>query len=295
MSFNRRTSAFWPIVVSLPAFILFALFVLAPTIGNVLFSFTNFDGLSLEKTKWIGLDNYLRALSDDFTDLGQALRITLLFAVLVTTIQHGLALALSVLVNMKLRLRTFYRATIFLPNILGVVVVGLIWTLMFDPYSGPINLLLNKFGGDSALLGDLQIALYLVIFVTIWANVGFAMILYLAGLQGIPEELYEAGRMDGTTRWSEFRHITVPMLRPIITINLMFSIIGTLNVYDIIIVLTNGGPSNSTRTIGMYIFRSLTDGLSQGYISAISVIHFLSVFVVVVIFQLYRRRKEVDL
>ncbi len=200
----------WPLLAVAPALLLYGIFVFLPSVGNIYFSFTDFSGYLNSAIHWVGLDNYKRAFTWEFSSLWNSIKITFIFAILVTVIQNAAAVVLAVLLNMKLQFRNFYRSVIFAPTILGVVVVGLIWTLIFDPISGPVIKLLNVFEMNSALLGSVNIALYLVIFVTIWSSVGFAMILYLAGLQGIPSELYESGRIDGTSPFTAFFYITLP-------------------------------------------------------------------------------------
>ncbi|NGP44766.1 sugar ABC transporter permease [Bacillaceae bacterium SIJ1] len=294
MVFNSRLSRLLPILVLLPAMVLYVLFLLFPAFGNIFFSFTDFTGDIRRPLNFVGLRNYERAFGSDFDNLSRIIQNTIVFALLVTIIQNIVAVFLAVLVNMKLVMRNVYRSIIFMPNILGVIVVGIVWVLIFDPYSGPVYRVLESIGIESALLGDPNAALYLVVFVTIWANVGYGMIIYLAGLQSIPTELYEAGRIDGASSWGAFRYITLPLLRPAITINILISIIGTLGMYDIILVLTNGGPGIATTTIGLYILQSLSQ-YSQGYTAALSIIHFAIVLVVVLITQHYLRRKEAEL
>jgi raffinose/stachyose/melibiose transport system permease protein len=284
----------WPWIVTLPALLLYLLFVLYPAIGNIYFSFTDYNG-NIDRIDWVGLDNYRKAFTSDWNGVWNAIKITIIFCLLVTIVQNFVSVVLAVAVNLKLKLRNFYRSVIFLPNILGVLVVGLVWKLIFDPYLGPVNKLLQQFGWNSALFGDRDVALYLVIFVAIWANMGYSMILYLAGLQGIPKEIYEAGRIDGTTGWSALFLITLPLLRPIITINVLICLIGSLSIFDIVFVLTNGGPGNSTMTLGMYIFKNLFSGQSQGYASALSIIHFFIILLVVLICQHYLRRRETEM
>ncbi|WP_130858974.1 carbohydrate ABC transporter permease [Gracilibacillus phocaeensis] len=294
MVFNSRLSRFLPILVLMPAMVLYILFLLFPALGNVFFSFTDFTGDIRRPLNFVGLRNYEKAFGSDFDNLSRIIQNTIIFALLVTIVQNMVAVFLAVLVNMKLLMRNVYRSIIFMPNILGIIVVGIVWVLIFDPYSGPVYKVLESIGVESALLGDPNAALYLVVFVTIWANMGYGMIIYLAGLQGIPTQLYEAGRIDGASSWDAFRYITLPLLRPAITINILISIIGTLGMYDIILVLTNGGPGIATTTIGLYILQSLSE-YSQGYTAALSIIHFTIVFVVVFITQYYLRRKEEEL
>ncbi|WP_214626507.1 carbohydrate ABC transporter permease [Paenibacillus agaridevorans] len=294
MVFSGRFSRYWPIIVVLPALFLYILFLLLPSLGNIFFSFTDFTGNVNRPLNWIGFRNYERALTSDFDNLGTIIKNTILFAISVTVFQNIIAVLLAVLVNMKLKLRNFYRSVIFMPNMLGVIVIGIVWVLIFDPFNGPIYLVFEKLGIESALLGDPKLAMTLVVSVTIWSNVGYGMILYLAGLQNIPEELYEAGKIDGTSGWSAFRYITVPLLRSSITINVLICIIGTLSMYESILVLTNGGPGIATTTLGLYILKSLSTG-SQGYTAALSILHYFIVLVVVLIVQFYLRRKEADL
>ncbi len=293
--FQSRHAKLWPIVVTLPALLLFGVFVLLPALGNFYFSFTDFNGNIHVPHRWVGLQNYMQALSSDFRNIGEAVQNTFIFSILVTLGQNALAVLLAVLVNIKLRGRNIYRSVLFIPSVLGVVVIGLIWTLMFDPFSGPVHALLQSMGFDSPLLGSPNAALYLVVFVMIWSYAGYSMIIYLAGLQNIPEELYEASRIDGSSDWQNFRHITLPLLQPAITLNVLLSIIGTLGAYDIIVVLTNGGPGMASTTLGLYIFKNLyLPGLSKGYLAALSILQFALILFVVVIVQYYLRRREVD-
>ncbi|MDN4525179.1 carbohydrate ABC transporter permease [Fictibacillus fluitans] len=291
---NRGASNIWPWLLLMPALILFSLFVLFPTIGNVYFSLTDYAG-NIHNFDFVGLENYKRAFTADYDGVWNAIKITLIFCITVTILQNAISIVLAVLVNQKLKLSSFYRSTIFMPNILGILVVGLIWTLVFDPFSGPVSQLLNHFKINSALLGDSKIALALVIFVQVWAHMGYSMVLYLAGLQSIPKELYEAAYIDGASGWKSFRHVTLPLLQSMVTINIILMIIGTLGTFDIIFVLTNGGPNESTMTLGMYIFTKIfSGGSSQGYASALAMVQFVIIFCVVFIAQFYSRRRETE-
>lgn len=286
----------WPWIAVLPVTILFLTFSVFSAAMNVYFSFTDFSGNINDKINWIGLQNYTRAFTSVSGEIWGSIRNTLIFSFTITVVLNAVALLIAVLVDIKLVLRNFYRSVIFLPTILGPVVIGLIWTLIFDPYSGPVNKVLNLLGSDSALLGDMDVALYLVIFVMIWSNYGYTMVLYLAGLQKIPADLYESGYIDGASGFKKFWYITLPLIRPIVTINLLISIIGTLRQYDLIMVLTNGGPARATSTLAMYIFTLLTQGgATQGFVSALSILLFLIVLFFVIISQYLLRRKEEEL
>ncbi|KAF0193329.1 MAG: sugar ABC transporter permease, partial [Bacteroidetes bacterium] len=211
----------WPVIAVLPVTILFLLFSILPSAVNVYFSFTDFSGDIHYKTNWIGFDNYIRAFTMMSDEVWGTIRNTLIFSFTITLVMNIIALLIAVFVDMKLMLRDFYRSVIFLPTILGPVVIGLVWTLIFDPYSGPVNKVLNLLGNDSALFGDPDIALFLVVFVMIWANYGYTMVLYLAGLQKIPVDLYESGYIDGASGFKKLWYLTLPLIRPIVTINLL--------------------------------------------------------------------------
>ncbi|GLX68644.1 carbohydrate ABC transporter permease [Paenibacillus glycanilyticus] len=288
-----KTYRSWaPWMAILPALLLFFVFKIYPALGTLFFSMTDFNG-NIDHYSWVGLKNYKNALTINFDDLMNAIGISFTFAFFTTVIQNVLGVALAVLVNLKIRGKNAYRSILFMPNVLGVVIIGLVWTLIFDPYSGPMNQILSLFGTSSSMLGDSKLALPLVIFVQVWTSVGYAMVLYLAGLQGISQDIYEAASMDGAVGWKSFRHITLPLLQPIIGVNILLSIIGSLRVFDLIMILTNGGPDDSTMTLGMFVFKTIFDSNgTQGYASALGIIHFLVIAVVVVIVQTYMRRRE---
>ncbi|MRN56729.1 carbohydrate ABC transporter permease [Paenibacillus monticola] len=288
-----KTYRSWaPWMAILPALILFFVFKIYPSIGTLYFSMTDFNG-NIDHFSWIGLKNYKNALTINLDELMNAIGISFTFSFFTTVIQNVLGVVLAVLVNLKIRGKNAYRSILFMPNVLGVVIIGLVWTLIFDPYSGPMNQILGLFGTSSSMLGDSRLALPLVIFVQVWTSVGYAMVLYLAGLQGISQDIYEAGNVDGAVGWKSFRYITLPLLQPIIGINILLSIIGSLRVFDLIMILTNGGPENSTMTLGMFVFKTIFDSNgTQGYASALGIIHFLVIAIVVVIVQTYMRRRE---
>lgn len=294
--YNKSRSFAWaPILAVCPALILYTLFILFPALGNIFFSFTDYQGIH-DSFKWVGFDNYIRAFTYDFNNLWNSIKVTAIFSISIISIQTIISLGAAILVNKKLKLRKLYRSVLFLPTVLGVVVHGLIWTLMFDPFSGPFAKLFQIFGINSAMLGDPDMALGLIIFVMIWSNFGYAMVLYLAGLQGIPQELYESGSLDGATGFKAFWYITFPLIRPVVTINVLLSIIGTLKKFDLIYIMTGGGPGDSTMTLGMYIFSNLLgQSTSKGYVAALQMINFVLVLIVVLISQRQLRKGEVEL
>jgi raffinose/stachyose/melibiose transport system permease protein len=214
---------------------------------------------------------------------------------LVTVIQNGLAVLIAWLLNSRWRGQISVRALVFLPVVLGATVNGLTWYVMFNPLSGPVTLVLGELGIRANLLGNTATALYAVIWVQIWANLGFSMMVYLAGMQGIPAEVYEAGKIDGTSPWSAFRHLTIPLLAPSITINVLLAIIGTITGYELIFVLTDGGPAFTSQTLGMWVFNQaffISNNRLPGYAATIAMVQFVLVFAIALLAQYYLRRRE---
>lgn len=289
----------WQIFLAVaPGLILFTIFIIYPAAANIIYSFTDYTPLSAHPTQWVWLKNYIAlfAQSRNLALLLQALKNTAIIAILVSVVQNILAAVFAVLLNNKIKFRNFYRAVIFLPVTLGVVIQGLVWTLMFNPYSGTYAQILSSIGIHSTYFGDPNLALYLVIMIIIWANVGFAMTIYLAGLQAIPAELYESARIDGASGWSTFKNITLPLLGASVTVNVLLCLIGSINMLDIIIVTTNGGPGFATYNLPFLVLYNITtSGKTQGFAAAVSVVQFLLTFVVVIVAQTFLRRREVEL
>ncbi|MBN9169071.1 MAG: sugar ABC transporter permease [Microbacterium sp.] len=282
--------------------VVLAVFALLPAVAVFVISFTDIRGLPGIPVNWVGFDNYERFFSAAKIGYNlNALKNTLIYAVVSTVVINLLGLAIAVLLNQKLRGRTFSRAVVFLPTILGVTVIGLIWSLFFNPSAGPAASIWSWFGADSAFFGDPNLALALVIFVQIWAGLGIAVVIYLAGLQAIPEELQEAASIDGASGGQRMRLITVPLLAPSITANVLLAIVGSLQSYQLAYVLT--GPNNpATQLLSLAIFAqgfggSSASGLgqSQGYAATISVIQFVIVSIASLLVLWYLRRREAKL
>ncbi|HVC34214.1 MAG TPA: sugar ABC transporter permease [Chloroflexota bacterium] len=289
-----RSAGIWPYVCLLPAVAFFAVFQLVPSLATSIFSLTDYTGLPHTPIHWVGLQNYTELLTGSRHFLVLSIQITAIFAVLVTVIQNGLAVLVAWLLNSRLRGQVTIRSLVFLPVVLGATINGLVWYVMFNPLSGPVTMLLATLGVKANLLGSTETALYAVIFVQIWANLGFSMMIFLAGMQGIPVEVYEAGVIDGTSPWAAFRDLTIPLLAPSITINVLLAVIGSMTTYELIFVLPDGGPAFSSQTLGMYVFNQAFYGGNTlpGFAAAIAMVQFALVFVVVLGMQYYLRQRE---
>lgn len=277
---------------------LVVVFSLVPAVGILVISFTDIRSLPFLPTHWVGIQNYLTFFSS--AQLGYnitALKNTFVFAVAVTVFQNVLALLIAVLLNQRLRGRNVARALVFLPTILGVTVIGLIFSLIFNPSAGPAARVWQLFGTSSAFFGDPKLAMTLVIVVQVWSGIGVATVIYLAGLQAIPPELYEVAEIDGASSRQQLRFVTMPLLAPSVTANTLLCIIGALQSYQLIYVLT--GPINpATQVLSLAIFTQGFGGAqggtvqSQGYAAAISMVQFVIVAIVSLATLAYLRRRE---
>jgi len=282
--------------------IVLTVFGLVPAVAVFVVSFTDLRGLPYLPVNWVGFENYVSFFSPaKRADSMNALWNTVVFATVSTVAQILLALGVALLLNLRMRGRNFYRAVVFMPTVLGVTVTGLVWSLMFNVTGGPAATVLSWFGTSSAFFGDPQLALALVIIVQIWMVMGISVIIFLSGLQAIPAELYEVAAIDGASGWQRFRSVTVPLLAPSITANVLLGIVNALQSYQLTYVLT--GPNNkSTQVLSLLIYvqgfggkSGTTLSQSQGYAAAISIIQFLLVGVVTIIALWYLRRREAKL
>jgi raffinose/stachyose/melibiose transport system permease protein len=266
---GRRRRAVLSYLWVLPAILLYALFTLTPLIAGIYLSLLRWDGI--KPATYIGLANYERMLHDE--KLRDALMHNVQYAVGTVIGKNLLALGLALLLNQALRGRAVYRTALFLPVVMSFVVVGILWTWIYNDDFGLVNNLLRSvhLGGLAQdWLGDTRLALWSLIAVDIWKWYGFHMVIYLAGLQTIPTEFYEAAKLDGATRWRQLTGITLPLLKPVIVVNVTLSLLGAMNVFDIPYVMTEGGPANSTNVTALHMYIQAFKFNRLGYGAAIS-------------------------
>jgi ABC-type sugar transport system permease subunit len=265
----RRRRNLAPYLWVLPAVLIYAVFKLGPMLGGLYLALLQWDGI--EPAKFVGLQNFTRMLDDEV--IGMALLNNVKYAVGTVAGKMVLALLLALLLNGALRGRTVYRTALFLPVVMSFVVVGILWSWLYNGQFGLINSLLRGLGLDFLIfdwLGDTRIALWSLMLVDIWKWYGFHMVIFLAGLQTIPAELYEAARIDGAGRWHQFWHITLPLLQPTMLVNVTLSLMGAFNVFDIPYVMTEGGPANSTMVMALHIYVRGFKFYRFGYSAAMS-------------------------
>lgn len=266
-------------VLLLPSLIGMGAFYLLPVAASLVLSFAEWDLLT--PIKWIGLDNYAAILNDG--TMWQALRNTILFILgyLPSVVVLGLALAL--LLNRRLKGRAIFRAIYFVPVVTSWVAVSLIWKWLLNPQYGLINYGLSLIGiKGPGWLFDPSWALPGVVLTSIWKDMGFVTVIYLAGLQEIPEHLFEAAALDGATPWQRFRTITWPMLAPTTFFVTTISLISSFQVFDQVWIMTQGGPAGATSTMVELIYKNAFSYSKMGYASAISWVLFLFIFTVTI-------------
>ncbi|WP_262286354.1 carbohydrate ABC transporter permease [Micromonospora sp. MA102] len=277
-----------------PGLLIYACFVLAPILVSLGYSLTNYNPFN-PPTKYVGLENYQLLLRDD--QFLTALRVTTILTVIVVIVPNVLGLAVALLLDRHGWLYNALRSVFFTPVILSSVVVSVIWSRLLDS-DGPLNEMLRALGVDQppGWLSDPAVALYSVASIISWQMLGFCVVVYLAGLQGVPVELQEAAAIDGAGPVRRFRAVTWPMLAPALTVNTVVLLISAFKAYDYVKVITNGGPgSGTTATIAFNVLQTGFDANHGGYASAMAILMLLIVAVVTAIALRFLQRREVDL
>ncbi|HEY8653266.1 MAG TPA: sugar ABC transporter permease [Dermatophilaceae bacterium] len=275
----------------LPALLGFLVFFLYPTLRGIYLSFTSYDLLS--PPQWIGIDNFTKLWHDPL--FWNALKVTFEYVVINIGAQTVLAVGLAVLIH-RLTKSTAIRGAILLPYLIANVIVALLWYWMADVNLGVINQMLGWIGVDPvAFFGDSNWAIPTIAMVNVWKFMGYTALLIFAGLQTIPDTIYEAAAIDGAGEWKVFWRITLPLLRPVLTLVLMITIIGSWQIFDTVAVTTKGGPINATRVMQYYIYDQAFDRYNFGYASAISVVLFLILAGVALVQMKLMRADESDL
>ncbi|MGQ9411794.1 carbohydrate ABC transporter permease [Streptococcus pluranimalium] len=268
-----------------PAMIILGLFLFLPTLLSIYYAFTNYYLLTPDATTFIGLANFKKLFSDplfmtSLKNIGQ-------FVIFIIPLQLGLALSLALLVNNKRKSTIFFKIAFFAPVVMSLVVVSVLWLVLLNPSSGLINSMLGIIGIDpQPFLTSPKQAMYVIIVVSAWQGAGYQMLIFLAGLQNIPSSLYEAASIDGASKWKQFLNITLPMLKPTSILILTTTLIDAFKLVIQPMVMTQGGPLNSTLTPVYYIYRTGFTDRSVGYASSITVVF----GAIIIIFTLLQRK-----
>ena len=277
---------------ALPFVIVFTLFLAGPILASLVLSFTDFGLRDLRNplgTDFVGLQNYQALLEDP--KFRKAIVNTAYFVIVGVPLTLLLGLGAALALDRGIRhFRTVFRVGYYLPVVTSIVAIAVVWRFVLNPDQGLVNLLLAQVGIDGpSWLAEPALAMPSIIAMAAWRNLGFAMIVFIAGLQTIPGQLYEAASIDGAGRWQAFRHVTLPLLRPTILFLVVVTTIGYLQLFEEPFVMTEGGPLDQTLSISMYMYQQGFEFFNQGYAAAIAWILFILVAIVAVVqFRLLR-------
>lgn len=279
-----------------PAILLFTLFFIIPNILGLVFAFTDWSifYVELDQVNFIGLDNFKQLFQERL--LLKAAGNTFYFAIITVVFKNVIGLALALLVNRPFRTKNYLRSVFFLPSILSTMVVAIVFSAIYNPQSGIINTFLNNAGlGFMAQewLTNPKIAMTSICVMDIWQGTGLTMLIYLAGLQGVPKEYYESAALDGTTAFQKLRYITIPLIFPTFTVNIVLTLINGLKVFGQVYALTSGGPADATQVFQTFVYKYFSQGL-LGYSSAAGLVFTVVIMVISLVLTGVMRKKEVE-
>ncbi|MBN1451779.1 MAG: sugar ABC transporter permease [Anaerolineales bacterium] len=272
----------------LPNLLGFALFTLVPMAFSLVLAFMHWDGAN--EVTWAGLDNFKRLLDDD--NFHAALFNTCYYVIGTVPLTMISSLGLAMLLNQPLKGRNFFRTTLFFPYVASLVAVAVVWNMLFNPAMGPVNQFLTTLGVENPprWTASTDWAMPTVIMASIWKSAGYYMVIYLAALQGIPAYLYEAAEIDGASAWQKFRYVTLPMLTPATFFVSIMLTIASFKVFDLILVMTNGGPGRATKVLVIHTYNVAFREFRFGYSSAIAMVLFIIVLIITIIqFRMEKR------
>jgi raffinose/stachyose/melibiose transport system permease protein len=291
---SRRISA--PnqgLILLAPALAVYCVFAVYPMLDVVGLSFMKWNGLTAYK-QFVGIDNYIQVFTEDPVFWG-AVRNTILWTAMSVIFPPTIGFALALALNQNIPGRVPLRALFYMPVIIAPIAVATMWRWMYDPFFGLFNATLTSLGLEGLIqdwLGDRNVALYSMFVAYVWQTVGFSLVLFLAGLQGVSQTLIEASRVDGAGRFQVFRYVTLPALRPSITIVLILSIINSLKAFDIVYGMTQGGPAQSTQMLALWAFTQAMQLGDFGRGAAISVVLLLITTAIVVPYLRWSRTRQ---
>lgn len=264
-----------------PNFIGFAIFTLGPVIFAFYLAFNEWDGNN--PMKFVGLDNFIKMTSD--TRFWASLKNTVVYTVSVVPLTMLSALGIALLLNTKIRGRNLFRTVVFFPYVASIVACTSVWNIIFNPGAGLVNVILNSLGVEDLprWAADKHWAMFTVILFSVWKDMGYYMVIYLAGLQGISNDLYEAASLDGANGWQKFRYITWPQLKPTTFFIIIMLTINGFKIYDRVMLITGGGPGTETLVLVYHIYDNAFVNSQFGYASALAVILFILVLGVTIV------------
>lgn len=286
---NERKRTF--LLMTIPVVALFFCFNTLPLLKGVMYSFTNFKGFG--SYDWVGVRNYMDLFQD--VRVGNSYWFTFKLVIVTTIVVNVISLLLAMALNSKIRAKSFFRGAYFLPNILGALVVGYIFNYFFTYILPAVGEMIGWETLSSSLLSSKNLAWIAIVIVCAWQAIAMNTIIYISGLQTVPEDVYEAGAIDGATGWNKFKNLTFPLILPFFTINMVLCVKNFLMVFDQIMALTKGGPAQSTESISYLIYQNGMAGGQFGFQSANAVIFFLVIVAISVTQMTVLGKKEEQL
>jgi raffinose/stachyose/melibiose transport system permease protein len=289
---NRRLVRALPYLV--PALVLYGWFLVYPMLDAVRLSFFEWSGFRAEEPVWVGVDNYARLFTGDPV-FWTALRNSVIWVVLSLIIPTAIALLLALGLNRKIAGRNMMRAVFYIPAVFASITVAAMWRWIYNPTLGFVNQALTALGlGEwtQSWLGDPQFALGSVFVASIWQGVGFSMVLFLAGLQTVPEELIEAAKLDGANTWQRFRAVTIPALRPTTVVVVILTIINALKVFDLVVGMTGGGPAQSTQVLALWSYTQSFTNHQFGMGGAVATVLLIVTLALVIPYMAWSMKEE---
>ena len=278
VSVNKKSERKAAYLFIIPAVVLLAAFLIYPALQTVRYAFTDYNIMRPDRIKFCGVDNFIELFGDK--DFWIAVKNTLHFTILVVPFQTVLALALALLISSRRKGVSIFRAAYFSPQVTSMVVVAILWTVLYNsnPDSGLLNALLVKLGMEPCgFLNDPKTAMNSIIFMSAWQGAGYQMMIFLAGLQGIPKDQYEAASIDGAGKLKSFFYVTLPGLKNVISYVIMITVIQAMKLFTQPYVMTKGGPQNSTRTLVYYVYEQGFQKRNFGYACAVAAVFFVIV------------------
>ena len=268
-----------------PNFIGFCVFTLVPMVFAIALAFCAWDGR--HAIEFVGLKNFVKLFTIDKI-FQAALKNTIVYVIGTVPLTLACSLAMAVLLNQNVKLRNFFRTVAFFPYVASLVAVAAVWNMIFNPSMGPINMILNQFFGVAVenlprWAAGKDTAMITVILFSVWKNMGYYMVIYLAALQGVPRELYEAATVDGANKWQQFRNVTLPQIKPTTFFCTIMLVIGSFKIYDTVAIMTNGGPGRATKMLVTYIYDVAFNNIKYGQASAIAMVLLVIVLIVTII------------
>ncbi len=286
---NKKGDLLSALLFLSPTLIIFTAFILFPVVFSFYLSFHQWNMFGGAPT-FVGLENYSKMFQS--AEFWQVLGNTAIYTLGTVPINMALSLWIAYILNKKIIGKKFLRTAFFAPVIISPVAAALIWRWLYDPNFGLINYMISFFGiGSINWLNEPEAAMFALIIMGVWKTFGINMVLFSAGLQGIPDSYYEAAELDGAGKWAKFYHITIPMLAPTTFFIMIMSMISSFQVFDIVYVLTSGGPMGSTKVLVFYVYEYAFKFFEMGYASAISYFLFALLFILTMIQVRYMKSK----